>query len=227
MVLSKYCTKEWCEFVDHYSEIRTHVAGEYIFRKGEPTIGLFLIIDGKVKVTTSVGRDQERVIRLATNDDLIGHRGFGGDWKYTVSAIALTDSKLRFIPLDIFNAVFRANPDFAYYIMTFFAEELRDSESFTSQLPIKNIVAGVLVKNCETFGFAKGSQTKLGYSLSRRDLASLAGTRYETLVRILSEFSQEGIVRFEGKIIHILNLEKLRDLAGLNTKEIGSTLIDD
>lgn len=209
VVLSQYCSEEWCEFIKHYSQIIKVKAGDYIFRAGEETKGLYIIVSGKVKVTTNAGHNTERVIRLATDNDILGHRGFGSEWKYTVSSIALTEVSLHFIPLKIFNYAFRANPDFAYYMMMFFAEELRESEGLASQLPIRNTIASVLYKNYQTFGLEKGSKTKLSFSLNRKDLASLAGTRYETLVRMLADFNNEGVIKIDGKSIHIMNLKKL------------------
>ena len=91
----------------------------------------------------------------------------------------------------------------------FFAEELRESERLATQLPIKNVIASVLYNNLQVFGFEKGSSTKLSHTLSRKDLASQAGTRYETLVRTLAELNSENIIKLDGKAIHILDLEKL------------------
>lgn len=212
--IEKYCSEEWCRFAEFYGQTIHVKQGEYIFKEGEVTQGIYIIRSGNVKVTTSAGKHNvNRLIRLATVNDIVGHRGFGGDWKYTVSGVALTETELLFIPLKVFNFLFRANPDFAYYMMTFFAEELRDAESFMEQLPVKNTVAKVLLKNLEAFGLEAGSETKLSFTLSRKDLASLAGTRYETLVRILADFNQEKLIRLEGKSIHILNSESLRQMA--------------
>lgn len=114
-----------------------------------------------------------------------------------------------FIPLKIFNAAIRSNPDFAYFMMMFFAEELRESERLATQLPIRNVIASVLYNNLQVFGLSKGSKTKLSQTLSRKDLASQAGTRYETLVRTLADLNNEGIIKIDGKSIHILNENEL------------------
>lgn len=98
-------------------------------------------------------------------------------------------------------------------MMMFFAEELRESERLASQLPSRNLVASVLFSNYKVFGFEEGSTTKLSYTLSRKDIASQAGTRYETVVRILADLNKEGVIKSDGKAIHILDinlLEKIR-----------------
>lgn len=209
VVLQKYCSDSWCEFILFHSVIISVKSGEFIFKAEEETLGIHIVNSGKIKVIAKTGNDTERIIRLASDNDLLGHRGFGGPWKYTVSAVALEDSQLLFIPLKIFNAAVRSNPDFAYFMMMFFAEELRESERLASQLPIRNVIASVLYNNLQVFGLEEGSETKLSHTLSRKDLASQAGTRYETLVRTLADFNNEGVIKIEGKAIHICDLESL------------------
>jgi CRP-like cAMP-binding protein len=211
-VLQSYCSEGWCEYIQFHSTKINIKTDSFIFVAGEETLGIHIIITGKVKVITKTGNDTERIIRLAAEGDILGHRGFGGPWKYTVSAMALEDTELVFIPLKIFNEAVRANPEFAYFMMMFFAEELRESERLATQLPIRNIIASVLFNNLQVFGYAKDSKTKLSYTLSRKDLASQAGTRYETLVRTLADFNNEGIIKIEGKSIHVLKVNDLVDL---------------
>ena len=48
------------------------------------------------------------------------------------------------------------------------------------------------------------------FTISRQDLASFAGTTYETIYRNLQEFIQEKLIAVEGKLIKIVNEKKLR-----------------
>ncbi|MBI1837772.1 MAG: Crp/Fnr family transcriptional regulator [Flavobacteriia bacterium] len=210
--LSKYCSPEWCEFVTFHSEKIKYKAGDIIFKTGDVTKGIYIIQDGKVKITTHSGHNNERIIRLVTKSDILGHRGFGGNWTYSISAIALEDAELMFIPLKVFNQTVRANPEFGFYMMMFFAEELRESERLASQLPVRNLVASVLFNNFKVFGLETGSETKLSFTLSRKDIANQAGTRYETVVRVLADLNKENIIKTEGKAIHILDITKLEQI---------------
>lgn len=208
-MINKFCSEGWCEYIEFHSKIVHVKRGDCIFEKGQAIEGIHIIHAGKVKITTKNGNDTERIIRLAADGNMIGHRGFGGSWKYSVSAFALENTELLFIPLKIFNEALMANSSFAYGMMIFFAEELRESERLASQLPVRNMVASVLYNNYEVFGFAPGSETKLSFTLSRTDLASQAGVRYETLIRTLAELNNEEVIKIDGKSIHLYDLEKL------------------
>lgn len=213
MILEKYCSKEWLSFVEFHSRKFEFKRKDIIFRTNEITSGIYLILDGKVKVTKQSGAGIERIIRLATNDDFIGHRGFGGNWEYTITAHCLTNTKALLIPMNIFEALVKSNPEFAYYMVMFFAEELRISENLATTLPIKNQIAGAVIKNYEAFGFDKKHPTKLSYSLTRKEIASLVGTRYETVVRTLAELKAENIIDLRAKDIYILDFERLKSCA--------------
>jgi CRP/FNR family transcriptional regulator len=51
-------------------------------------------------------------------------------------------------------------------------------------------------------------------NLSREDLANFVGTATETLIRLLKEFKEEGIIEVHTRKITVLNLDKLVDIAG-------------
>lgn len=210
-IINKYCSKEWQEFINFHSEIRSFKKNETIFNFGDEVEGLYIVNAGRIKIVKQT-QASTRLIRLAAEDDVLGHRGFGEPWKYSISAIALEDTDLMFIPNIIFDQAVKANPEFAYFMIMFFAEELRCSESLAFQSIVKNLVASAINKNYIAFGLEENS-TKLSYSLSRKDLASMAGTTYESVVRSLAELQKEGIIKLDGKAIHILSLEKLQALS--------------
>jgi len=210
-IINKYCSSEWQEYVNFHSEIRSFKKNETLFNIGDDVEGIYIVNCGKLKIVKQT-QSSTRIIRLAADGDVLGHRGFGNPWKYSIAAIALEDSELMFIPTEIFNQTVKSNPEFALHMVLFFAEELRDSESLAFQSLVKNLVASSLLKNFNAFGLQEKS-TELSYTLSRKDLASMAGTTYESVVRSLAELQKEGIIKLDGKSIHILSQQKLKALS--------------
>ena len=210
--LEKHCTKEWYEFIKFHMKVISFKKKECIFRGNEKTKGLYIIDTGKVKVSYVLNDGSQRLIRLAADGDILGHRGFGGNWTYPISAWALTDTVVEFIPLEIFNILAKSNVDFLFNLTMFYAEELRKSDLRLKDIPIKHLVADALYDNLKVFGYENENSTKLSYSLSRTDIASYVGTSYETVVRKLAEFKKEGVIRIDKKDIHILDEKKLKAL---------------
>lgn len=216
--IEKHCNKEWSEFLNFHKKNFRFEKNQFIFKAGESTKGLYFIDYGKVKITYQQHDGSERLIRLATDGQILGHRGFGGNWKYPISALALEKTVVSFIPVKIFNVVAKANADFTYNLMMFFAEELRLSEAKLNHFPVKNLVARSLFDNYLAFGFESNHSKRLSYTLSRKDIASKAGTTYETVVRTLAEFNKLKVIKIDGKSIHILDMERLKYLANFSSE---------
>ena len=51
-----------------------------------------------------------------------------------------------------------------------------------------------------------------GITILRDDLASMVGTAKETVIRTLTDFKQEGLIKIENGKISIEELEKLKNL---------------
>ena len=201
----------WIAFLNHYTQTLELKANELIFKEGMPVEGLYSVLQGKAKVMQKED-DDERLVRLVAAGDVLGHRGFGGNWKYPISAVALVPTTLEFLPLSAFDLIAKINATFVYNLMMFFAEELRISEERKLQLPVMQRIAKSLLMNYDAFGFAEGS-TYLSYSISRKDIASHAGTTYESVVRTLADLNKRETIHLSGKAISILDLDGLRSLA--------------
>jgi len=211
--LKQYCTPEWQQFVDFHKTTLTFDANSLIFSEGDEVKGLYIVKEGKVKVYSNEFDGKEKIIRLAADGEIIGHRGFGGNWTYPVSAKTYVKTTMTFIPINVFNTIAKANVEFTYQLNMFFAEELRLSEERNSSIPVKNRIAKAILLNYKAFGADAKDPLTLSYTISRKDYASKVNTTYETVIRVLSELNKDKVIELQGKTIKILNLQELNRLA--------------
>jgi len=213
-VLYEYCSQEWHSIIQNSETAFSVNKGGKIFAEGDPVKGVYFIDSGIVKVVSGHTKKIERILRLAGNGELLGHRGFSVS-NYPVSAIALTNTKITFVPRDIFRTLIKTNSTLSLYLIDFLSNELRESEERTESLmhsEIKDRIVVILLKLADLFGYDKQEPQKLFYSLSRTDLANMAGTTYETVIRILASLQKQKYIKLTGKSIHLLKPEKLRTL---------------
>lgn len=181
-----------------------------MFEEGEPVSGIYFIVSGKVKVHKRWGADKELIVRIAGDGEIVGHRGVGKKPIYPVSATTLEAVTACFIDLDFFQASLKVNADYALKLLLFLASELQESENKMRNLAhmqVKGRIATALLNLKDQFGIdVNGS---LSFQLSRQDLASFAGTTYETAFRILNELAADGIIEVAGKDIAILSKQAL------------------
>jgi len=212
-IMCRLCLKEWLPAIDSNRESYHFKKGELLFREGDKVNGIYFLYSGKVKVHKHWGDEKELIVRIARQGDIVGHRGLGKDIYYPVSGTALEPVNACFIDLEFFISTLKINHDFIFELLLFFAGELKESEKNMRNLahmPVKGRVAQAILNLQNKFGVNEKGLIDL--TLSRQDLASFAGTTYETVFRIINELTQDGIIRLEGKDIAIVEVEKLKDL---------------
>lgn len=217
--LCRFCEREWLPAVEANRKNIYFKKGEIIFREGDNMQGMYFVIEGSVKVHKKWGADKELIVRFARAGDILGHRGMGNDTEYPVGATALEAVAVCFIDLDFFRASLKMNPTFLFQLMMFFAEELKVSERKMRDLAhmqVKGRVARALISLKEKFG--EDASGKINMPVNRQNLASYAGTTYETAFRILNDFTKDHIIHVAGN--HISILDNFRILEYTNENNI-------
>ena len=213
----KLCLKEWLPAIDVNRQTFNVRKGETLFEEGDKVTGVYFVYAGKVKVHKKWG-DKELIVRFANQGAIVGHRGLGNNTVYPVSATAIEPATVCFIDLPFFLTTLRVNHEFTYQLMMFFAEELQVSERKMRNLAhmsVKGRVAQSLLTLKERFGVT--SEGFIDIVLSRQDLASFAGTTYETVFRIMNELTNDNVIGVAGKSIAITDPEKLIRLTSEST----------
>lgn len=202
---------EWQEVVSLKRKIFSFQKGETIFREGEKVEGVYFILSGKVKVDMSWG-DKSYIVRLASQGEILGHRGFGSNEHYPVNAKALEATTVSFIPSDLFITLIKTNPELHFKLTFFYAEQLQQSEQRMKNLahmPVKGRVAETLIQVRDAFGLQESDL--LAYRMSRKDMAAMAGTTYETVIRMLNELVEDGLIKLLDRDIQLLDAKALED----------------
>ncbi|PSL47876.1 Crp/Fnr family transcriptional regulator [Chitinophaga niastensis] len=205
--LCQFCMPEWITAVSDNKQHLFYKKGETIFQEGVAVTGIFFLYEGKVKVHKQWGAEKDLIIRFAQKGDILGHRGLGsGQRLYTVSATALEDTTVCFMDIAFFEASLKVNSALTFKLMQFYADELQEAERKMRNLvhmDVKGRLADALLE------ISRMHNSKQ-FSISRQDLASFAGTTYETIYRIIQEFIQQKLIEAEGKSITILQEKKLQ-----------------
>lgn len=208
----KSCLKEWSPAIESNRKNYHYAKGELLFKEGDKVEGMFFIHSGKVKVHKKWDDEKELIVRFAGKGDIVGHRGLGKEIYYPVSGTALEPVEICFIDLDFFIASLKVNHDYTFQLMMFFAEELQESEKKMrnmAHMPVKGRVAHALLKLKEKFGVKEDGYVAI--TITKQDIASYAGTTYETVFRIMNEFSQESLISIKGKEFCIHNNSQLTE----------------
>ena len=128
-----------------------------------------------------------------------------------LSAVALNDMEVCFIPKDEIIQDLQKSRDFSLDLLQQMAADLRESDNVIvnmAQKSVKQRMAEALLNLQERFGVDDDGMLNL--LLSREDYANIVGTATESAIRILSEFKREGYINTVGKHIKLTNIEALK-----------------
>lgn len=207
------CFGEWLNKISSNKNQLWYKKGDYIFHEGEPIYGIHFIQQGGVKVATTSLHGREQIVRLAKEGQILGHRGLGRT-SYYFNSVALMDSLICFVENELFYDACMNCPTFAFNLIFFYASELRRAElrvKYQAQMNIREKVAMAFIYCYEVFGINPETK-KLNISLSRQDIADLAGTTAEQVTRQLGDLENKKLIARKKREILFLNIKKLEDL---------------
>lgn len=188
--------------------------GDVIFEEGENINGVYCIKDGICKLTKLSANGKDHIVKLVTKGELLGQRSMISEEPVNLTAVALEDMQVCFIPKTEIMGFFDKNNHFSMNVMKTICVDLKDSDDHIVTMAQKNVkerLAETLIYLDETFG--KNDDDSLRISLSRDELAGMIGTATESCIRLLSEFNKLGLIELIGKKIVVKDTSKLKKMA--------------
>ena len=184
--------------------------GESIFAEGETLNGIYCIKDGVCKLSKLSSNGKDQIIKLVKPGELLGQRSMISDESANLSAVALEDMEVCFVPKSEILQFFNQNNDFSMNVMKSICGDLKDADDHTvdmAQKTVKQRLAEILIYLEDTFG--KNEDGSIRIQLSREELAGMIGTATESCIRLLSDMNKTKLIEIQGKKIF------LRDKRGL------------
>lgn len=185
--------------------------GEALFVEGENVNGVFCIKEGVCKMTKLSANGKDQIVKLTQRGELLGQRSLISDEPANLSAIAVEDMEVCFIPKSEILGFFNNNNAFSMSVMKSVCGDLKEADDTLVNLAQKNVkerLAQTLIYLEDNFGVFEDKSLRL--QLSREEIASIIGTATESCIRLLSEFKKAGLIELNGKKITILDKVKLK-----------------
>ena len=128
----------------------------------------------------------------------------------------IEDAVLCHIPYQTLQQLIQTNWKFSYYIIQILCKELREANDYITDIAQKTVrerLAEVLLILKDNFDVDENST--LNISLTREELANMVGTATESVIRLLSEFKQDGYIELKGRKIKFLDIASLKRVASI------------
>lgn len=186
---------------------------QVIYAEGNHPNRLYYITKGKVKVYQTNEDGKELVTELFNSGDFLGHIALLEESVYKDTAVALEDTEVAVIPKEDFDELISKNTAVAKKFIQLLAKNVAAKEKQLLGLAYNSLrkkVADALLMVKEKYAEKEDDQFTI--NVNRENLAHIAGTATESMIRTLADFKTEKIIDFiDGKIV-IINEKKLKNL---------------
>ena len=196
------------EFINQNKTQVTYQKGETICKEGAFASYVSYIIDGLVKVYIEDQSNKNINLKISTSSEFIGLSTIFQNSVYGFSAVALTDTSVCLIEKASFRGLLKSNGNFATEVIKWYCEKEKHLfckiKSMGQKQMHGRMANTLLYLNSEEFN----GKNLFSY-ISRKDIAEFACISTESVVRILKEMKNEGIIKLKDKDIEIVKPDVL------------------
>lgn len=194
-------------------ETRHYRKKDTIFRENDTPRHIYYVRSGKVKIFRTNDEGRELIVGLIGPNEFFGYLAVLQGTTYPESAVAMADSEISLIPKEDFYALVYSDRDVAGRFIKMLAGDVLQTEEQLIDLAYNSVrkrVADALILLKERYD--REGDKPFTIAILRDDLSNMVGTAKETVIRMLSDFKEEGLVEIKGSKISILQEEKLRNM---------------
>ena len=209
----KSLKKEELKHISDSKVSRSIKKGAAIFKEGEQLNGVFCVRKGVSKLSKISSNGKDQIVKIASKGEVLGQRSVISEEATNLSAVALNDMEVCFIPKDRITDPLNDNPAYTKAILKYLAQELKTADDVIVNMAQKTVVqrlAEALLYLETHFGVDETGYFNL--ILSRSDLADVVGTATELCIRTLTQFKKQHLIETAGKRIKISNRNGLIQL---------------
>ncbi|WP_299124341.1 response regulator [uncultured Winogradskyella sp.] len=200
-------------YFDDYGTVFTVEKDTIIYREGDHSNYIYLLSKGSVKCHIIDEQGKELITALYKEDDLFGFSSFiNNNLPYKETATAIDDVEMLGISAMKFNEILNENHKVTMELIQLLSDDLATMKNQLLEMAYGSVnrkTAATIIKFAEKINRKPEDAIKI----SRSDLASVAGIATETLIRALTSFKKQGLIKIDGRNIKVLDISKLKHIA--------------
>ncbi len=191
--------------------------GSDLFEAGQPCEGLYLIIEGQVKLFAKAGSGHQKVIEVVGPGECVSEALTFSDEAHSVNASVLFDAQILVIPKELLLQELEHNAGLAMRLLTDMSRRfnglVRDIQAVTLHSGAKRVVDYLLQTPAQAKERKADQPATVSLPASKGTIASLLSVTPEHFSRILHELQAHGLIAVQRRQIHILDAQGLAQYA--------------
>jgi CRP/FNR family transcriptional regulator, cyclic AMP receptor protein len=191
--------------------------GERLFSEGDAGDKLYVVLDGKVKLSRAESAGRENLLSVHGPGEMFGELSMFDPAPRITNATAVTDTRLAALDHAEFMHWLTGRPAVSIHMLQVLAQRLRRINDSSEDLVFSDVparVAKALLDLAARFGVQRSEGLQIRHDLTQEELAQLVGASRETVNKALADFVGRGWLLLSAKSVLIVNPERLRTRAG-------------
>ena len=200
-------SKQLLESLSSGRNINRYKKKQLIYSEGNHPSRLYFIQKGKVKTFKTNDDGKELVVGLYNEGEFLGHVALLQGSTYKENAEAIDETEIAIIPREDFEGLLNSSQEVARKFISLLASNLTEREDQLLRMAYNSLrrkVADSLLMLHRKYHSA--------IAISRENLATIAGTATESMIRTLGDFKSEKLIEIKEGCIYVLNEKKLENM---------------
>jgi CRP/FNR family transcriptional regulator, cyclic AMP receptor protein len=207
--------------LDAISSSATYPKGAILFTEGQEPRGVFILCNGRVKLSASSAEGKSLILRVAEAGEVVGLPGTISGKTYEATAEALEPIQANFVPRDAFLKFLRNHGDVALRVAEMLSDIYHATYREVRYLGLSGSAAGKLARFL--LDRVEGAAAKQGeeaepmravLTLTHEEIAEMIGASRETVTRVFADFKKKKFVEVHGSTVIIRDQARLQKIVG-------------
>lgn len=186
---------------------------EVIFREGDPALGLFVVLNGEVKISISSPTEAEIVLAVLGPGEMFGELAIFDDTPRSAAAAGIGETEVLFLHRDDFMAVLDREPAAVRAVLRALAGMVRRTNEKLADvimLDVHGRMAKAFLDLAGRYGVDTPEGILIDHSVTAHDLAALTGMHWIVVDRLMRNYQYEDIVRVNLDRITLRRVDEIK-----------------
>jgi CRP-like cAMP-binding protein len=187
--------------------------GEMLFLSGEQAKGLFVVVNGQIRVFQQNAEGREQVMHIDTAGSVVAEVAVFDGGPYPASAISDVDLDVLFIDTHDVHYFCKKYPALAMRALMLMAQRVRRHTQLVESLCFQEVgqrLAVFLLTRAQYAGTPMRDRVAFHLPLSHHEIAIRIGSVRDVVARAFARLKHDGLITAEGHEVTIPDLRALK-----------------
>jgi len=204
--------------LENIRSVAAYPANAMLFLEGQPARGIFILCNGRAKLSTSSSDGKTIILRIAEAGEVLGLSATVSGQAYEVTAETLEPTQANFVGRNDFLNFLKTHGDAALRVAQELSNNYHAAYSEVRALGLSTSasekLSRVLLEWSERGKETPNHEVRLKVSLTHEEIAQLIGVSRETVTRSFADLKRKQLIQVKGSTLVIRNKVALQKLVG-------------